>query len=303
MGTLIIHFGIAPRGGILAALTANGYEVDACGTSIPKLKQVLQHRDDFDAVAVTENDASKALDVLTPVRSIVKVPLILFQDDSRTSDPSQFDLVIPEDVPWPDLLKRVAALIERSRAVLAESRMSREQRRSLIRRAACLREESVTARIASQHTRKFFERSATERVTIPCVLVVDDHARWRDTMCSMLKNYVDCRFVCEAGDGIEAVQLATELQPRLILLDLDLPHLNGIQAARRIMQLMPDSTILFVSMNNSAAVVSEALSTGAKGYLLKIDAGKELWPAIEAVLQNKQYLSRGLRGLHSATIN
>jgi DNA-binding NarL/FixJ family response regulator len=94
-----------------------------------------------------------------------------------------------------------------------------------------------------------------------------------------------------------------ELKPQLILLDLDLPRLNGIEAARQIMQFSPTSVILFVSMNNCADVVWEALSTGARGYLLKIDAGNELWPAIEAVLHNKQYLSRSLRGLHSVAIN
>ena len=78
MGTRIIHFGIDPGGGILAALTANGYEVDACGASIPKLKQVLQQRDNCDAIAVTENSAAKAAGILTTIRSVRKVPLILF---------------------------------------------------------------------------------------------------------------------------------------------------------------------------------------------------------------------------------
>lgn len=64
-----------------------------------------------------------------------------------------------------------------------------------------------------------------------------------------------------------------------------------------------DPAIVFVSMNNDADVVREALSTGAKGYVLKADAGNELWAAVEAVLQSKQYLSRGLRGRHSVTIN
>ena len=122
-------------------------------------------------------------------------------------------------------------------------------------------------------------------------------------MCSMLNTYADCRLLCEAADGIEGVQRATELKPQLILLDLELPHLNGIEAARQITRTSPGSAILFVSMNSCADVVSEALSTGAKGYLLKVDVGNELWPAIEAVLHNKQYLSRGLRGRHSETIN
>lgn len=303
MGTRIIHFGIAPSGGILAALTANGYEVNACGRSIPKLKQVLQQRDDFDAVGVTENDATKALDVLTPVRSIIKVPLILFQDDSRTIDPSQFDLVVPEDVPLPDLLDRVAALIERSRIIRAESKISREQRDYLLRQTASLHEEVVTAGVESQRLVTKRQLSGTPRVSIPCVLVVDDYARWRDTICSMLKDSADCGLICRAEDGIEAVQRASELKPQLVLLDLDLPRLNGIEAARQISQSSPESAILFVSMNNNADVVNEALSTGAKGYLLKLDAGNEIWPAIEAVLQNKQYLSRSLRGIHSVTIN
>jgi CheY-like chemotaxis protein len=298
----IIHFGIDPGGGILAALAGNGYEVNACGASIPKLKRVLQ-QDDFDAIVVTEKGASEAVRVLATVRSLGNAPLILFQDESRSCDPSQFDLVIPEYAPLPDLVKRVAALIERSRAIRAETRIQGERFHSLLREAASLREQSVTARVESQRIRATRQRSVTERVSISCVLVVDDYARWRDAMCSMLRDYADCQLICEAEDGIEAVLKATKLKPRLILLDLDMPRLNGIEAARQIVQLSPDSAILFVSMNGSAAVVSEALSTGAKGYLLKTDAGKEFWPAIEAVLQNKQYRSHALRGLHSATIN
>lgn len=303
MGTRIIQFGIVPRD-ILAALTGNGYEVDACGTSISKLKQALRHPNDLDAIALEEKTASMAAGILANVRSSCKVPLILFQDETETCDPSQFDLVIPEHTPLPNLLKRVAVLIERNRAIRAETRISGERFHSLLREAASLREQSVTARVQSQYIRKAkFKRSGTDRVAIPCILVVDDHAQWRDTICSMLKTYADCGLLCEAGDGIEAVQRATELKPQLILLDLELPYLNGIETARQIMQSAPDSAILFVSMNNSPDVVWEALNTGAKGYLLKVDAGSELWPAIEAVLHNKQYLSHGLRGRHSVAIN
>jgi len=303
MGTRVIEFGAVPSG-ILALLTGNGYEVDACGTSISKLKQVLKQPDDLGAIVLGESGTSEALGILTSVRSLGNVPLILFQDETKTCDPSQFDLVIPTDPPLPNLLREVAELVERSRAIRTETTMSSEQFHTTLRQSAFFLEQSVAARVESQHIRGAkFKRSATERVSIPCVLVVDDYARWRETMCSMLQTYADCPLLCEAGEGIEAVQRATELKPQLILLDLDLPRLNGIEAAKQITQSTPDSTILFVSMNNSADVVSEALSTGAKGYVLKADAGSELWAAIETVLQNKQYLSRSLRGQHSATIN
>lgn len=304
MGARIIQFGIIPSS-ILAAFAGNGYEVHACGTSIPKLKEALRQPDHLDAVALAENGASQAVGVLTDVHSLAKVPLILFQDATKTYDPSQFDLVIPEHAPLPNLLERVAALIERSRAIRAETRLSSERFHFLLRQAASLHEQTVAAGVESTHIirKARFERSVTERVKLPCVLVVDDYVRWRDVLCSMVQECVDCRSLHEAGDGIEAVQLATKLQPELILLDLDLPRQNGIEAARQITQFSPDSAILIVSMTNCAEVVCEALSTGAKGYLLKADAGTELWPAIAAVLQGKQYLSRGLRGLHSVGLN
>ena len=303
MGTRIIEFGLVP-GGILAALTGNGYEVEACGTSLPTLKRSLEQPDDLDAFALGENSASSALGILANVRSFGKVPLILFQDESRTCDQSQFDLVIPEHAPLPNLLTKVEELIERSRVLRAEIAMSGERFHFLLRQAASLLEESVTAGAEFQRIRNARRRlPSTERVSIPCVLVVDDYARWRDTMCSMVKDCFDCGLLCEAEDGIEAVQRATELKPQLILLDLDLPRLNGIEAARQITRVSPGSAILFVSMNHSADVVSAALGTGAKGYLLKADAASELWPAIEAVLHNNQYLSRSLRERHSITIN
>lgn len=302
MGTRIIEFG-GLQSDILAALAGNGYEIDACGASILNLKRALQ-RPDLGAIALAENGASKAVTILAPAPSDGMVPLILFQDESGTGDRSQFDLVIPAHTPLPNLLQRVAALIERSRVLQAETRMSGERFHSLLRQATSLLEQSVTAGAEFQRIRGARLRgSVAERVSIPCILVVDDYTRWRETVCSMLNDCVDCRWLCEAGDGIEAVQRATELKPQLILLDLDLPRLNGIEAARQIMKLSPKSAILFVSMNNCEDVVSEALSTGARGYLLKADAASELWPAIEAVLGSKQYLSRGLRGRHSATIN
>jgi DNA-binding NarL/FixJ family response regulator len=98
------------------------------------------------------------------------------------------------------------------------------------------------------------------------------------------------------ADGLEAVQQAQELQPDLILLDIGLPTLHGIEAARRIREVSPASKILFVSENRSADIAEEALSTGACGYVIKSDAERELLPAIEAILAGKRFVSASLAG-------
>jgi DNA-binding NarL/FixJ family response regulator len=110
----------------------------------------------------------------------------------------------------------------------------------------------------------------------------------------MLRERPEFQVSAEASDGFAAVQMAEELQPDLILLDIGLPKLNGIEAAKRIHLLVPGSAILFLTMNNNVGVVQAALSNGAKGYVLKLDAEKELCPAIEAILQGKQFVSSGL---------
>jgi len=102
--------------------------------------------------------------------------------------------------------------------------------------------------------------------------------------------------VGEASDGLGALQKAQELQPDLIVLDIGLPSLNGIQAAHRIREASPKSKILFVSENRSFDVVEEALKTGASGYVVKSDAGSDLLLAVEAVLQGKRFVSASLAG-------
>ena len=99
-----------------------------------------------------------------------------------------------------------------------------------------------------------------------------------------------------ASDGLEAVQKAEELQPDLILLDIGLPSLNGIEVARQIRKLSPKSKILFVSQESSADVVQGALGTGAQGYVLKSDAGRELLEGVNAVLRGEQFVSGRLAG-------
>jgi DNA-binding response OmpR family regulator len=100
----------------------------------------------------------------------------------------------------------------------------------------------------------------------------------------------------EASDGLEAVEKAEKLQPDLVVLDIGLPKLNGIEVAKRLRQLAPQASILFLSQEPSSDVVREALRMGALGYVHKSRAGSELLPAIEAVLGGKRYVSGGLDG-------
>ena len=98
------------------------------------------------------------------------------------------------------------------------------------------------------------------------------------------------------SDGQDAVRKAGELHPDLILLDVGLPSLNGIEAARQIRKLSHKSKILFVSQESDADVVQEALRIGALGYVLKANARSDLLPAVEAVCQGKPFVSDGLVG-------
>jgi len=127
------------------------------------------------------------------------------------------------------------------------------------------------------------------------VMMVDDFDQWRRSVVSSLQQIPTLRVICEVSDGLEAVRKAEELTPDLILLDIGLPGVNGIEAARRIIRLHPsNSKILFVSQQSDPEVVQEALSVGARGYLLKSDAGAELIAAVEAIVQGKPFLSGGL---------
>ena len=128
------------------------------------------------------------------------------------------------------------------------------------------------------------------------VLVVDDYEPWRRFLVSTLQKHPELRIIGEASDGLEAVQIAQQLQPGLILLDIGLPTLNGITAARRIKEVCPESKILFVTENRSLDIAEEALRTGAQGYVVKSAAASELSAAVEAVLQGKQFVSESLTG-------
>jgi DNA-binding NarL/FixJ family response regulator len=127
------------------------------------------------------------------------------------------------------------------------------------------------------------------------ILVVDDFKDWLRQVRLLLQSRPECQVIGEASDGSEAVQKAEELKPDLIVLDVGLPNLSGIEAARQIRQRSPNSEIIFLSQNSDLDVVRAALDTGALGYVCKTDAGRELLPAMDAVLRGKQFVSGSLK--------
>jgi DNA-binding NarL/FixJ family response regulator len=128
------------------------------------------------------------------------------------------------------------------------------------------------------------------------ILLVEDNEPFRRFICSTLEKRPELQVVGMVSDGLEAVQKAQELKPDLILLDIGLPTLNGIAAARLIRQLSPASKIVFVSQQADTDIVQEALSSGAWGYVLKARVGSDLLAAVEAVLQDRHFVSIGLSG-------
>jgi DNA-binding NarL/FixJ family response regulator len=132
------------------------------------------------------------------------------------------------------------------------------------------------------------------------VLVVEDFEPFRRFIRSVLEKLGNFRIVCEVSDGLEAIKKAGELNPELILLDLGLPRLNGMAAARQIRRLAPESMIIFMSLESSPDVVREAFRIGGFGYVSKLAAGRDLIAAIEAVVQNTRFVSNGLCGQNLA---
>jgi DNA-binding NarL/FixJ family response regulator len=128
------------------------------------------------------------------------------------------------------------------------------------------------------------------------ILIADDYPDWRRQVRLLLQARPEWQVIAEASDGSETIQKAEELKPDLILLDIGLPKLNGIEAAWRIRQLSPSSKIVFLSHNNDRDFVRAALSTGALGYIHKADAAGELLLAVDAVLRGKQFVSSILKG-------
>jgi DNA-binding NarL/FixJ family response regulator len=124
--------------------------------------------------------------------------------------------------------------------------------------------------------------------------VVEDFEPFRRFLRSDLGKHSGLQIIGEATDGLEAVHEAEELQPNLILLDVGLPTLNGMAAARRIRALSRASRIIFVTQESSADVVEAALNIGAMGYVVKTQIATDLLTAVDAALDGRQFVSSGL---------
>jgi len=128
------------------------------------------------------------------------------------------------------------------------------------------------------------EKRATLRI-----LVADDHESVRKGVCVILGTRGDIQVCGEAANGREAIDKAQELKPDLIILDITMPVLNGIDAAEALRQTMPHVPILFLSMHQSRQIITEAKRIGVRGYVKKSDAAATLLNAVDAILRNEPY--------------
>src|SRR5690242_7321624 len=127
------------------------------------------------------------------------------------------------------------------------------------------------------------------------ILVVEDFEPFRRYLCSVLNQNAQYTVIGAAGDGREGVLKAAQFQPDLILMDVGLPHLNGLEAARQIRNVAPAAKILFISQEVSFDVVEAAIRAGGLGYIHKLSAGKDLFPGIECILRDRYFVSGVLK--------
>jgi DNA-binding NarL/FixJ family response regulator len=128
------------------------------------------------------------------------------------------------------------------------------------------------------------------------ILLVDDFAPFRHYVRCILEGYTEWQLIGEAADGVAALQNAAELQPDLILLDIALPRLNGIDVAQQLGTMVPPSKILFLTSHCAPDIIRMAFAAGAMGYVVKWDANRDLLPAMKAVMAGQQFVSKRLSG-------
>jgi DNA-binding NarL/FixJ family response regulator len=123
------------------------------------------------------------------------------------------------------------------------------------------------------------------------LLLADDHEVVRQGLRSMLEAQRDCQVVGEAADGRQAVALAKELNPDVVILDIGMPTLNGLEATRQILKMRPQTKVLILTMHESDSMIREVLDAGARGYILKTDAGRDLVTAVDSLRRNKTFFT------------
>ena len=126
------------------------------------------------------------------------------------------------------------------------------------------------------------------------VLLADDYEPWRRCVASLFLKHPEWQIIAEVCDGLAAVKEAQELNPDLVLLDLSLPKLNGVEAANRIREATPATKILFITAYRDTNAMQTVLRNNADGYILKWEITRELLPAVEAVLWGKTFISAQL---------
>lgn len=129
------------------------------------------------------------------------------------------------------------------------------------------------------------------------ILLADDHAILRQGLRRILESYPDFQVVAEAANGVQAVELARELEPDVAILDVAMPQLSGMEAAAQIRKRVPRTAVLMLSMYNDARYVTRALNSGARGYLLKDSVERDLVEAIQLAHQGKPFLSPAVAAL------
>jgi len=126
------------------------------------------------------------------------------------------------------------------------------------------------------------------------IIIADDHKIVRDGLSGLIRTQKDMEIIGEADNGMTAVKLASELSPDIVIMDVSMPDLNGIEATRKIVSAVPNSNVIALSMHSDRRFVLGMLEAGVKGYVIKDSAFAELAGAIRAVSANKSYLSPGI---------
>jgi DNA-binding NarL/FixJ family response regulator len=133
-------------------------------------------------------------------------------------------------------------------------------------------------------------------VSLYRIVLVDDHAMFRQGVKGILEEFEDLEVVGEVGDGLALLKLLKKLTPQMVILDISMPHLRGIEAILEVKSIAPQVKVLILSMHKGTDYVYHAISAGADGYLLKEDADTELFAAIKTIRQGRHYISPLLSG-------